>query len=155
MWSLPQLTLQFHRKKTAPTRASSTNDSQITCFTPDGSNSIYKYEFSTDKWEGLPPCPYRNSGLVTIGGEITAVGRIDKFTLRQRKWVKEYPPMNTARSSPAVVCTTDGEYVIVIGGEKIECLDNFCWTTSSEKQKVVQTNRATATTRYTFSHNVW
>ena len=52
------------------------------------------------------------------------------FTLRQRKWVKEYPPMNTARSPPAVVCTTDGEYVIVIGGEK------SVWTISVELLQV-------------------
>ena len=31
-------------------------------------------------------------------------------------WVKKYPPMNTARSSPAVVSSSDGEYLIVIGG---------------------------------------
>ena len=29
---------------------------------------------------------------------------------------EEYPPMNTARSSTAVVSSSDGEYIIVIGG---------------------------------------
>ena len=38
------------------------------------------------------------------------------YTLRQRKWVEKYPQMNTARSDTAVVSTSDGEYLIVIGG---------------------------------------
>ena len=78
-----------------------------------------------DKWEELPQCPYRNSGLVVIDSGLTAVGGYDVysqtnklFTLRQSRWVEEYPPMNTARSSPAVVSTSDGGHmnVIAIGG---------------------------------------
>ena len=38
------------------------------------------------------------------------------YTLRQREWVEKYPPMNTAHSHPAVVSTSDGEHLIVIGG---------------------------------------
>ena len=61
-----------------------------------------------------------------IDGKLTAVGGEDRsyhgtnklLTLRQRKWVEEYPPMNTVRSSPAVVNTSDGEYLIVIGGHR-------------------------------------
>ena len=64
----------------------------------------------------------RTLGLVIIDKELTAVGGYDQFrtnkllTLRQGKWIEEYPPMKSARSSPAVVCTSDGEYLIVIGG---------------------------------------
>ena len=72
----------------------------------------------------LPSCPYKNSGLAIIDSELTTVGGVDGpghatnklFTVRQGKWVEVYPPMNTARSSPAVVCTSDGDYLIVIGG---------------------------------------
>ena len=49
------------------------------------------------------------------------------LTLRQRKWVEEYPPMNTARHSPAVVSISDGDYLIVIGG----CIGG-CWATTVE-----------------------
>ena len=78
-----------------------------------------------DKWEELPRCPYRNSGLVVIDSGLTAVGgydgysRINKLvTLRQSRWVEEYPPMNIARSQHAVVSTSDGGHmnVIAIGG---------------------------------------
>ena len=71
----------------------------------------------------LPSCPNRNSALAIIDSELTTVGGLDGggrrtsnrlftlragrtnrlFTLRQGKWVILYPPMNTARSSPAVV----------------------------------------------------
>ena len=73
----------------------------------------------------LPSCPYENSGLAIIDSELTTVGGWDGagrsctnklFTLRQGKWVEVYPPMNTARSYPAVVSTSDGDYLIAIGG---------------------------------------
>ena len=128
----PQLNVQCHRKKTAPcrmSRGSATTDDRFAYFTPFVSNSVYQYEYSTEKWEELPSCPYRKSGLVIIDREVTAVGgregwdgprRTNKlYTLRQRKWVEKYPPMNTARSDTAVVSTSDGEYLIVIGGSVV------------------------------------
>ena len=122
----PQLTVQCHHKKTAPCRmqrGSATTDHQFSYFTPVGSNSVYSCQWSTEKWEELPPCPYENSGLVIINGQLTAVGGWDGsrftnklFTLRQRQWIEEYPPMNTARSTTTLVSSSDGEYIIVIGG---------------------------------------
>ena len=120
--------MKCHRKKTAPCvlyRGSATTDVQLAYFTPWDSTSVYRYEWRGEKWEELPSCVYCDSGLVIIDGKLTAVGgrygshRTNKLlTLRQKKWVEEYPPMNTARSSPAVVSTYDGEYpiFIVIGG---------------------------------------
>ena len=104
-------------------RGSATTDGGFAYFTPDGSTSLYQYEYSTEKWEELPACPHQNSGLVVIDRELTAVAgrdgsyRTNKlYTLRQREWVEKYPPMNAAHSSPAVVSTSDGEHLIVIGG---------------------------------------
>ena len=122
----PQLTVQCHKKKTAPLgmrRGSATTDEQFAYFTPLDSKLVYRYQLSTEKWEELPPSPYRNSGLVIIDGELTAVGGYGGsrctnklFKLRQGQWVEHYPPMNTACSSPAVVSTSDGKYIVVIGG---------------------------------------
>ena len=103
-------------------RGSATTDGQFAYFTPAGYTSVYRYECRGEKWEELPSCRHYDSGLVIIDEELTAVGgwdgpyRTNKLlTLRQKKWVEEYPPMNTARSFPAVVSTSDGEYLIVIG----------------------------------------
>ena len=104
-------------------RGSATTDHQFAYFTPC-SNLVYSYEWNTEQWNKLPPCPYSNCALVIIDGTLTTVGGVDYrsgytnklFTLRQRQWVKEYPPMNTARSYPAVVSTSGGDYIIVIGG---------------------------------------
>ena len=119
----PQLTVQCHRKKTTPCtmiRGSVTTDGRFAYFTPFGSNSVHQYECSTEKWEELPSCPYQNSGLVIADRELTALGghpyTNKLYTLRQRKWVEKYPPMNAARSHTAVVSTSDGEYLIVLGG---------------------------------------
>ena len=113
-------------------RGSATTDHQFAYFTPDGSNSVYSYEWNTEQWNKLPSCLYyRNFALVIIDGTLTTVGgfsisgRTNKlFTLQQRQWVEEYPPMNTVRSSPAVVSTSGGDYIIVIGG----CGDGGYWT---------------------------
>ena len=131
----PQLTVRCRRMKTTPcemTRGSSTTDHRFSYFTPYDSKSVYSYQWSTEKCEELPPCPYRFSGLVIINGQLTAVGGEDRscytnklFTLRQSQWIEEYPPMNTARC-PTVVSSSDGEYIIVIGGDG----DN--WTTTVE-----------------------
>ena len=120
--------MQCRGKKRAPCamyRGSATTDGRFAYFTPINSTSVYQYEYSTEKWEKLPACPHQNSGLVVIDRELTAVGGEDGsyyhstnklYTLRQREWVEKYPPMNTARSYPAVVSTSDGKHLIVIGG---------------------------------------
>ena len=132
----PQLTVKCQKKKTTPrrmTRGSATTDDQFANFTPHASNSVYKYQVSTEKWQELPPSPYHNSRLVIIDRELTAVGGQDGsrytnkvFTLRQGEWVEHYPPMNIARSTPAVVSTSDGNYIVVIGGDGVR------WTARAE-----------------------
>ena len=130
--------MQCQKKKRAPNpmaRGSASTGSRFAYFTPDYSALLYQYEYSTEKWTDLPPCPYSNSGLAIIDSEPTTVGGRDDryrptnklFTLQQRKWVEKYPPMNTARSSPAVVSTSDGNYLIVIGGD-----DGSHWTATVE-----------------------
>ena len=85
-------------------------DHQFAYFTPYGSNSVYSYEWNTEKWNELPSSPYDDCALVIIDGTLTTVGGISRsgwtnklFTLRLRQWVEDYPPMNTALSCPAVV----------------------------------------------------
>ena len=123
--------MKCHCKKTAPcetSRGSATTDGQFAYFTPLNSISVCRYEWRGDKWEKLSSCPHSDSGLVIIDGKLTAVGGEDGLrctnkllTLQQKKWVEEYPPMNTACSSPAVVSTSDGEHLIVIGGHVGSC----------------------------------
>ena len=113
---------QLYPKKRAPyriVRGSATTDHQFAYFTP-GSTSV---EWNTEQWKELPACPYVYSALVIIDSELTTVGggsgsncTNKLFTLRQGQWVEEYPPMKTARSSPAAVSTSDSDYIIVIGG---------------------------------------
>ena len=131
--------MQCRSKKRAPCGmyiGSATTDGRFAYFAPAlNSTSVYQYEYSTEKWEELPARPYRDSGLVVIDRELTAVGGWDGsyrstnklYTLRQREWVEKYPPMNTARSSPAVVSTSDGKHLIVIGGS-----NGISWTATVE-----------------------
>ena len=137
--------MQCHDKKTAPCgmrRGSATSDLQYAYFMLLDSHSVYRYEWSTEKWDELPPCPYCNSALVIIDGALTAVGGCDDgshytnklFRLRQRQWVEELPPMKTARSSATVVSTSDGKYVLVIGGYGVSVF----WTTSTMTVELFQ-----------------
>ena len=128
--------MQCHCKKRAPCRmrrGSATSDLQYAYFMPLNSLSVYRYEWSTEKWDKLPPCLYHHSALVIIDGTLTAVGGQDDrycctnklVTLRKRQWVEELSPMTTARSIPAVVGTSDGEYVLVIGGVGVTTVELF------------------------------
>ena len=118
-----QFTVKCHHPRKLY-RGSATTDDEFGYFTTGGSNTVYSYELKTKEWGLLPPCPYIDSSLVTIDGALTAVGGsgddgsfTDKlFTLRRNKWVEEFPPMNTACSDSAVVSTSEGKYIIVIGG---------------------------------------
>ena len=119
-------------------RGSVTTDNKFAYFTPDSSNSVYSYQWTTETWAELPPCPCLNSGLVIINGELTAMGGLDGsyftnklFTLGQRQWAEIHPPMKTARSHTAIVSTSDGEFIIVIGG-----YDDNGWTTSVELYEI-------------------
>ena len=116
-------------------RGSATTDHQFAYFTPFNSDLVYSYEWNTEQWNELPSSPYRECALVIIDGTLTTVGGISRsdrtnklFTLQQRQWVNEYPPMNTARSSPGVVSTSGGDYIIVIGGRG----DGGSWTGTVE-----------------------
>ena len=132
--------MQCSVNKTAPRemmRGSATTDYQCAYFSPYispwNSTSVYSYEWSVDKWDQLPPCPYHDSALVIIDGELTAVGghRTNKlFTLQQRRWAQKYPPMHSARSQTTVVSTSDGDNVMVIGGW------SGGWTTTVELFRV-------------------
>ena len=120
----PQLTVQCHSQKKAQcgmNRGSAVTDQMTTYCVSRDSYSLYSYTMTEDKWEELPQCPYRNSGLVVIDSGLTAVGGWDGYsrtnklvTLRQSRWVEEYPPMNTARSQHAVVSTSDGGHMNII-----------------------------------------
>ena len=48
------------------------------------------------------------------------------FTLKEQGWVEKYPAMQSVRSSIAAVNTSDGEFIIVIGGFR------GVWTTTVE-----------------------
>lgn len=94
-------------------------------------SQIYCYQMDADQWSELPPCPYKNPGLVVVQ-DLTAVGGGDElnnyatlFSWNGEEWVNEYPPMKTARSQPAVV--TNGSHLVVAGG-----WDGHGWTTAVE-----------------------
>lgn len=97
-------------------------DHQFAYVMPNSSPSVYRYEWSTEEWERLPPSPYFNCGLAVIDGELTTLGGWDGshytnklFTLREGQWVEHYPPMGTACSSTAAVSVSDND-ISVIGG---------------------------------------
>ena len=119
----PQLNVRCSEKDSTPSKitgGSATTNHQFAYFTSD-LNHVYRYNWSTGRWEELPPCPYYDSALVVLWGDrmglIVVLTSYSLFTLRQWQWVDEYPPMNTARSHAAVVSSSDGRYIIVIGGD--------------------------------------
>ena len=106
-------------------RGSAAADQNFAYFTSWNSNAVYRYLLNEDEWHVLPSCPYEDTGLFFVDGALTAVGgwegscRTNKLvTLQQEQWIEKYPPMNVARSRPAIVNACAGGYrdVVVIGG---------------------------------------
>ena len=104
-------------------RGSAISDHEFAYVMPSNSNSVYRYAWSTEKWDELPPCPCQNSELVIIDGALTAVGgwigscdthRL--LTLRNERWVEEFPPMETVHVR-VEASVSDGENLFVIGGQ--------------------------------------
>ena len=116
-------------------------------FNPDGHQSIYSYNISTDNWTSVPDCPNRFSSFVVINNMLTAVGGIqgylysnDVYSLKGRTWVKDFPPMPTKRSSTTAVYVRS--VLIVVGGyfrrqRSLECpvevmnVESFQWSTAA------------------------
>ena len=125
----PQLTVQCYGKSRAPCgmiRGSTASHRGLSYFTPNNSTSVYSYKQDTKEWDELPPYPYHDFSLVMLDGALTAVGgyygdygdtnKLLTLTLQQRQWVEKFPQMKTGRSNTAIVSTSDGEHVLVIGG---------------------------------------
>ena len=109
-------------------RGSTAADHNYAYFRSLQSNEVYRYTISTDEWLRLPPCPHDDSTLVIIDNELTAVGGYSGsnptnklFTLRQGRWVEEYPPMSIARRTAACVGISNDHhmYIMVIGGDGV------------------------------------
>ena len=78
-----------------------------------------------DMWDVLPPPLVNDVTIVALKDKLVLVGGRDKTTLevsnkitvwdsQSQQWVHPYPPMKTARTTPAAVGY--GEYLIVAGG---------------------------------------
>ena len=71
------------------------------------------YIYAENKWNSLPKCPVMCFGLGKLFGRVLTVGGITSkkltadvymFNKESQKWVKDIPPMPTARSFLTVVC---------------------------------------------------
>ena len=83
-----------------------------------------EYRISQDTWTNLPHCPTTchslttlNDKLVVIGGKISSQATNVVYTFRARdgRWLKDLPPMPTARYSLSTVSHQD-RYIIAAGG---------------------------------------
>ena len=88
----------------------------------DSSTTIYQYQPDEDEWQKHSHCPHRDPGLAIIKDLLTVLGgqgrsgKTNKLlSWRDGRWEEVFPPMNTARSEPAVI--THDRYVIAVGGE--------------------------------------
>lgn len=106
-------------------RGSATTDNTFAYFMSAGSPTVYRYHLSDKNWEQYSECPCHDCALVIVAGALTSVGgRLGDnytnklFTLHEDTvtWREVYPPMNIERSNAAVVSTSDGGYIFVIGG---------------------------------------
>ena len=99
-----------------------TVDGSVAYFQPVGSNSVFAYNSTNEKWYELPDCPNCNFSLAIVKCDLTAIGgemRSKQITnsllsLTDNKWTEQFPPMPTKRWLTIAVCT--GRSLVVAGG---------------------------------------
>ena len=93
-----------------------------------GYHDIHRYDPQTRKWTKLPEYLYWSFTMTEVNNQLTLVGGRVRSTSSARTtatdavgvystlqgWTQPYPPMNTARSSPAV--STYHQHLVVVGG---------------------------------------
>ena len=101
-----------------------------------GSTMIYQYQPDEDEWQKHSHCPHRYPGLAIIKDLLTVLGgqggsgKTNKLlSWRDRRWEEVFPPMNTARSEPAVI--THDRYVIAVGGGGETSVELFTVSTNT------------------------
>ena len=102
----------------------------------DSSTTIYQYQPDEDEWQEHSHCPHRDPGLAIIKDLVTIIGGVGRsgktnklLSWRDGRWEEVFPPMNTARSDPAVI--THDRYVIAVGGEGETSVELFTVSTNT------------------------
>ena len=88
-------------------------------------SEVCSYDMITKTWNVLPECPYCYSSLAVLHGFVTAIGGCvpDRLTpenkllclMREKEWVKYFPPMPTKRWKSSAVTTK--QHLVVAGGK--------------------------------------
>ena len=88
-------------------------------------SEVCSYDMVTKTWNVLPECPYCYSSLAVVHGFITAIGGCvpERLTpenkllclMREKEWVKYFPPMPTKRWKSSAVTTK--QHLVVAGGK--------------------------------------
>ena len=108
----------------------------VYCISYDRSTTIYQYQPDEDEWQEHSHSPHRYPGLAIIKELLTIIGgggrsgKTNKLlSWRDGRWEEVFPPMNTARSEPAVI--THDRYVIAVGGEGETSVELFTVSTNT------------------------
>ncbi|XP_064387421.1 probable serine/threonine-protein kinase kinX [Halichondria panicea] len=126
---------------------------EVAYFKCKGSETVYM--FSNNQWHELPSCPNKMYTIVIVDNILTTVGggsatqmfsnKLHNFI--ENKWVEHFPPMPTARRTPAA--SYANSTLVVAGGSNylttVEVLDTVNKQWSRVKSLPVVTNQPSAT----------
>lgn len=101
--------------------------------------TVMVYSIEEDEWSLLPPYQFHWFGMTSLNNQLVLIGGTDTVDERthllgvwskeSQKWTYPFPPMNVARSGPAVVAY-NRRWIVVAGGfdggdslESVEILD--------------------------------
>ena len=122
-------------------------DGNVAYFRPGGSDTVFAYNSTNNKWSELPKCPNSDFSLAMVNSLLTAIGGMKPnyevtnslLSLTDNKWTKQFPPMPTKHWLTAVVCS--GRSLVVAGGvgeggkypSTVEVMDTetLQWSTAS------------------------
>ena len=114
-------------------------DKTTVYFNIDSGTRVYCYNSKNDLWTHVPECQNQCSSFVFVDGLLTSIGGVDTealhdmqfsrsrsnekgsqlsnklYSLKERRWIENFPPMLMERASATAVSTDSS--LIVVGGK--------------------------------------
>lgn len=157
--------LRWREGETAPSKIDRPCDAVVigttVYFRGGGTNKMYSYDCSSERWSLLPDTPTDSCTLAVVNNLLTTVGgspitnKLYSLTGKgnDQRWTWEFPPMPTKRRRTIALCS--GKALVVAGGDRgehetlrtVEIMntETLTWSTAADLPQELRVASSTVT----------